>query len=238
MKTIHFYGMHFPKDIAHRPFRLKAPPNEPMTYGSTGVSIDAGNSLVRQIKATMKSTTIPGADGAIGGFAGTFSLAKAGFNSESPTLVICTDGIGTKLKLAFAMDKHDTIGIDLVAMNVNDLIVTGAKPLMFVDYYACSKLLVPTAKSFVDGVAAGCRESACVLAGGETAEMPGLYTGKDYDACGTAVGAIDTGRGQRILPDKVAMKEADILLGLASSGAHSNGFSLINQIIAREHLLH
>jgi phosphoribosylamine--glycine ligase/phosphoribosylformylglycinamidine cyclo-ligase len=236
MKTIHFDGMHFRKDIAHRAFRSQ--PEQSMTYASTGVSIDDGNALVQQIKAAVKSTAIQGADGSIGGFAGTFSLAKAGFQPESPTLVMCTDGIGTKLKLAFTMDKHDTIGIDLVAMNVNDLVVTGAKPLMFVDYYACSKLHVPIAKSFVDGVAAGCRESACVLAGGETAEMPGLYTGKEYDACGTALGAIDTGRGQKILPDRSNMCEGDVLLGLASSGAHSNGFSLINQIIARKQLDH
>jgi phosphoribosylamine--glycine ligase / phosphoribosylformylglycinamidine cyclo-ligase len=236
MKTIHFDGMHFRKDIAHRAFRSQ--PEESMTYASAGVSIDDGNALVQQIKAAVKSTAIPGADGSIGGFAGTFSLFKAGFHPDSPTLVMCTDGIGTKLKLAFTMDKHDTIGIDLVAMNVNDLIVTGAKPLMFVDYYACSKLYVSIAKSFVDGVAAGCRESACVLAGGETAEMPGLYSGTDYDACGAALGAIDTGRGQKILPDKSAMCEGDVLLGLASSGAHSNGFSLINRIIARKQLAH
>jgi phosphoribosylamine--glycine ligase/phosphoribosylformylglycinamidine cyclo-ligase len=236
MKTIHFEGMHFRKDIAHRAFRSRH--EEPMTYSSTGVSIDDGNALVQQIKAAVKSTTVPGADGSIGGFAGTFSLPNAGFHSDSPTLVMCTDGIGTKLKLAFALEKHDTIGIDLVAMNVNDLVVTGARPLMFVDYYACSKLHVSIAKSFVDGVAAGCRESACVLAGGETAEMPGLYTGKDYDACGTALGAIDTGHGKRILPDKSSMREGDVLLGLASSGAHSNGFSLIHQIIARNQLAH
>ena len=238
MKTIHFEGMHFRKDIAHRAFRSNSQADEPMTYASAGVSIDAGNDLVQQIKVAVKSTAIPGADGSIGGFAGTFSLAKASFHPQSPTLVMCTDGIGTKLKLAFAMDKHDTIGVDLVAMNVNDLIVTGARPLMFVDYYACSKLHVLNAKDFVGGVAAGCRESACVLAGGETAEMPGLYTGKEYDACGTALGAIDTGRGQRILPDKSNMSEGDILLGLASSGAHSNGFSLVNQIIARKQLRH
>lgn len=236
MKTIHFDGMHFRKDIAHRAFRSQ--PEESMTYSSTGVSIDDGDALVQQIKAAVKSTTVPGADGSIGGFAGTFSLPTAGFHSDSPTLVMCTDGIGTKLKLAFALEKHDTIGIDLVAMNVNDLIVTGAKPLMFVDYYACSKLHVSTAKSFVDGVAAGCRESSCVLAGGETAEMPGLYNGKDYDACGTALGAIDTGRGKRILPDKRNMREGDVLLGMASSGPHSNGFSLIHQIIARKQLAH
>jgi phosphoribosylamine--glycine ligase/phosphoribosylformylglycinamidine cyclo-ligase len=236
MKRIHFEGMHFRKDIAHRAFRSRH--EEAMTYSSTGVSIDDGNALVQQIKAAVKSTAVPGADGSIGGFAGTFSLPNAGFHSDSPTLVMCTDGIGTKLKLAFALEKHDTIGIDLVAMNVNDLIVTGARPLMFVDYYACSKLYVSIAKSFVDGVAAGCRESACVLAGGETAEMPGLYTGKDYDACGTALGAVDTGHGKRILPDKSSMREGDVLLGLASSGAHSNGFSLIHQIIARNQLAH
>ena len=238
MKNVHFDGMHFRKDIAHRAFRSQSQADEAMTYASTGVSIDAGNTLVQQIKAAVKSTAIPGADGSIGGFAGTFSLARAGFHQESPTLVMCTDGIGTKLKLAFAMDKHDTIGVDLVAMNVNDLIVTGARPLMFVDYYACSKLHILDAKRFVEGVAVGCRDSACVLAGGETAEMPVLYTGKDYDACGTALGAIDTGRGQRILPNKSDMTEGDILLGLASSGAHSNGFSLINQIIARAQLQH
>ena len=238
MKMIHFEGMHFRKDIAHRAFRSKSQADEPMTYASAGVSIDSGNDLVQQIKVAVESTAIAGADGSIGGFAGTFSLAEASFHPESPTLVMCTDGIGTKLKLAFAMDKHDTIGVDLVAMNVNDLIVTGARPLMFVDYYACSKLHVLNAKDFVGGVAAGCRESACVLAGGETAEMPGLYAEKEYDACGTALGAIDTGRGQRILPDKSNMSEEDILLGLGSSGAHSNGFSLVHQIIARKQLQH
>jgi homoserine kinase len=201
-----------------------------LTYAGAGVSIDDGNSLVELIKPAVASTRRPGADGEIGGFGGLLGLKEAGYQ-EPPRIVIATDGIGTKLKVAFALDKHDTIGIDLVAMNVNDLVVQGAEPLAFVDYYATSKLNIHNAADFVRGVAEGCRQSNTALVGGETAEMPGLYQPGHYDAAGTAVGAIRL--NQRILPDKDAMIEGDILLGLASNGLHSNGFSLIHAVLDR-----
>lgn len=201
-----------------------------MTYADAGVSIDSGNALVKSIKAAVASTRRPGADAEIGGFGGALDLAAAGY-SEPPILIQAIDGIGTKLMIAFAMDDYSTVGIDLVAMNVNDLIVQGAEPLTFMDYYACSKLHVPDAVRFIEGVARGCKEAGCALVGGETAEMPGMYHGKDFDAGGAATGAIK--KGQKILPDKAAMKEGDVLLGLASSGVHSNGFSLVRKIVER-----
>lgn len=200
-----------------------------MTYADAGVSIEAGNELVRRIKAAVKSTKRPGADAEIGGFGGALDLAAAGYGKDAPTLVHAIDGIGTKLKVAFAMDNFSTVGIDLVAMSVNDLVVQGAEPLSFLDYYACSKLDLADAASFVEGVAEGCRQSNCALVGGETAEMPGMYQGKEFDAGGTATGAIKA--GQTMLPDFGSMKEGDVLLGLASNGFHSNGFSLIRKII-------
>ncbi|KAF1985034.1 phosphoribosylformylglycinamidine cycl [Aulographum hederae CBS 113979] len=203
-------------------------PAVPLTYASAGVSIDAGNSLVQRIKPLVAATARPGADASIGGFGGTLDLSRAGYSSL-PNLVGAIDGIGTKVKIAFAMDKHDTVGIDLVAMNVNDLVVQGAEPLMFLDYYACSRLNVDTATAFVKGVAEGCKESNCALVGGETAEMPGLYSEGEYDAGGCAIGAI--AKNNPILPDTGSMSEGDVLIGLASSGAHSNGFSLIRKII-------
>ncbi|KAK0612738.1 Bifunctional purine biosynthetic protein ADE1 [Lasiodiplodia hormozganensis] len=203
---------------------------EAMTYASAGVSIDAGNELVQRIKASVKSTRRAGADAEIGGFGGTFDLAAAGYK-EAPILVGAIDGIGTKVKIAFEMGKHDTVGIDLVAMNVNDLVVQGAEPLMFLDYYACSKLDVDAAAAFVHGVAEGCKQSNCTLVGGETAEMPGLYSAGEYDAGGAAIGAL--ARNQPILPDTASMVEGDVLIGLASSGPHSNGFSLIRKIVER-----
>lgn len=206
---------------------------EPLTYASSGVSIDAGNELVKQIKASVANTKRPGADAEIGGFGGLLDLKAAGY-AEPPILVGAIDGIGTKVKIAFEMAQHDTVGIDLVAMNVNDLVVQGAEPLMFLDYYACSRLDVQAAAAFVRGVANGCRESGSALVGGETAEMPGLYKEGEYDAGGAAIGAIQ--RGATILPDKAAMAEGDILLGLGSNGAHSNGFSLIRKIIERKGL--
>ncbi|KAF2006375.1 phosphoribosylformylglycinamidine cyclo-ligase [Amniculicola lignicola CBS 123094] len=205
-----------------------APKGEAMTYASSGVSIDAGNELVKQIKASVATTKRPGADAEIGGFGGLLDLQAAGY-AEPPILVGAIDGIGTKVKIAFEMGKHDTVGIDLVAMNVNDLVVQGAEPLMFLDYYACSKLNVPDAAAFVRGVADGCRQSGSALVGGETAEMPGLYKEGEYDAGGAAIGAIS--RGSPILPLKNEMEVGDVLLGLASNGAHSNGFSLIRKII-------
>ncbi|KAF2661998.1 phosphoribosylformylglycinamidine cyclo-ligase-like protein [Lophiostoma macrostomum CBS 122681] len=204
------------------------PKGEALTYASAGVSIDAGNELVKHIKASVATTKRPGADAEIGGFGGLLDLKAAGY-TEPPILVGAIDGIGTKVKIAFEMGKHDTVGIDLVAMNVNDLVVQGAEPLMFLDYYACSKLNVQDAAAFVKGVADGCRQSGAALVGGETAEMPGLYKEGEYDAGGAAIGALQ--RGATILPDKSAMAEGDVLLGLESNGAHSNGFSLIRKIL-------
>lgn len=200
-----------------------------MTYADAGVSIDAGNDLVTAIKAAVKSTRRPGADAEIGGFGGALDLASAGFGKDAPIIVQAIDGIGTKLKVAFAMDKFNTVGIDLVAMNVNDLVVQGAEPLTFLDYYACSKLDIPEAVSFIEGVAAGCVQSGCALVGGETAEMPGMYQGNEFDAGGCATGALK--RGQKILPDTDAMVEGDVLLGLGSDGVHSNGFSLVRKVV-------
>ena len=198
-----------------------------MTYASAGVSIDAGNSLISLIKTCVRSTRRAGADAEIGGFGGTFDLAAAGY-SKPPVLVGAIDGVGTKLKVAQAVGKHDTVGIDLVAMNVNDLVVQGAEALFFLDCYSCGKLDVDTAAAFVRGVAEGCRQSGCALVGGETAEMPGLYAGGDYDAVGAAVGAVEKGK---ILPDTESMVEGDVLLGLASNGIHSNGFSLVRKVV-------
>ncbi|KJX99507.1 phosphoribosylformylglycinamidine cyclo-ligase-like protein [Zymoseptoria brevis] len=204
-----------------------------MTYADAGVSIDAGNQLVKSIKAAVASTRRPGADAEIGGFGGALDLAAAGYK-EAPTLIQAIDGIGTKLKIAFAMHDFSTVGIDLVAMNVNDLVVQGAEPLTFMDYYACSTLNIPDAVSFVEGVARGCVEAGCALVGGETAEMPGMYQDNEFDAGGAATGAIK--RGQKILPDKASMKEGDVLLGLSSNGVHSNGFSLVRKVIERQGL--
>lgn len=201
-----------------------------MTYADAGVSIDSGNELVSKIKAAVAATRRPGTDAEIGGFGGAFDLALAGY-TEPPTLIQAIDGIGTKLKVAFAMDDFSTVGIDLVAMNVNDLVVQGAEPLTFMDYYACSKLNVADAVRFVEGVAEGCKQARCALVGGETAEMPGMYQGKEFDAGGAATGAIRKGRP--ILPVKHAMQAGDVLLGLPSNGAHSNGYSLIRKVIQR-----
>ena len=201
----------------------------PITYASAGVSIDAGNSLVENIKKAVKSTRRPGADAEIGGFGGTFDLEQAGY-SKLPVLVGAIDGVGTKLKIAQAVGKQNTVGIDLVAMNVNDLVVQGAEPLFFLDCYSCSKLDIDSATSFVEGVAEGCRQAGCALVGGETAEMPGLFNGLEYDAVGAAVGAVYK---DRILPSITSMVEGDVLLGLASNGVHSNGFSLVRKIVER-----
>ncbi|KIW71574.1 phosphoribosylamine-glycine ligase [Phialophora macrospora] len=240
MGTIKFQGMHFRKDIAHRAFKRKADAlnaeQNGMTYASAGVSIDAGNDLVRRIKPWVKKTARPGADADLGGFGGAFDLAKAGYHQDSPILISATDGVGSKLKIAHAMNIHDTVGIDLVAMNVNDLVVQGARPHIFLDYFGCSILDVDIASAFIRGVCDGCDTADCTLVGGETSEMPGVYSGTEYDAVGTAVGAIDKAAGQKILPDMESMVEGDVLLGLASSGVHSNGFSLIRRIIEKMHL--
>ncbi len=195
-----------------------------MTYRGAGVDIDAGNALVGAIKAMVRSTRRAGADAEIGGFGGVFDLARTGF--RDPLLVAATDGVGTKLKIAIATGIHDTIGIDLVAMSVNDLVVQGAEPLFFLDYLATGRLSVETAATIVGGIAKGCREAGCALVGGETAEMPGIYAGGDYDLAGFAVGAVERGE---LLPREVAA--GDTILGLASSGLHSNGFSLVRRVV-------
>jgi phosphoribosylformylglycinamidine cyclo-ligase len=198
----------------------------PLTYGGAGVDIDAGNALVEAIKPLAKATARPGSDAGLGGFGAFFDLKAAGF--RDPVLVAATDGVGTKLKIAIAAGRHDTIGIDLVAMCVNDLVVQGAEPLFFLDYYASAKLDVRLGQAIVSGIAAGCRESGCALIGGETAEMPGLYATGDYDLAGFAVGAVE--RGQALTGADVA--DGDVILGLASTGLHSNGFSLVRKVVS------
>lgn len=195
-----------------------------LTYTDAGVDIDAGAALVDAIKPLTASTKRPGADGALGGFGGLFDLKAAGF--IDPVLVAANDGVGTKLKIAIETGCHDTVGIDLVAMCVNDLVVQGAEPLFFLDYYATGKLSVEEGAAVVAGIAEGCRDAGCALIGGETAEMPGLYAGGDYDLAGFAVGAAERGR----LLDGSSVAAGDILLGLGSSGIHSNGFSLVRRI--------
>ncbi|KAF3926065.1 hypothetical protein ABW20_dc0109353 [Dactylellina cionopaga] len=229
--SINFNKMYYRKDIAHRAFRQEAPTAESLTYASAGVSIDAGNELVQRIKQCVKSTRRVGADADLGGFGGVFDLQAAGYGG--PLIIGCIDGVGTKLKIAQVVDKHDTVGIDLVAMNVNDLVVQGAEPLFFLDCFSCSKLDVGKAAGFIAGVAAGCKQAGCALIGGETAEMPGMYQEDDYDAVGAAVGAVASGS---ILPKMNDMIEGDVLLGLASNGVHSNGFSLVRKIIDRNAL--
>lgn len=229
IKLIQFENMFYRKDIAHRAFRTSgaAAPSTGLTYAQAGVSIDAGNELVEMIKKAVRSTARPGADAEIGGFGGEVDLAAAGY-ANAPILVGAIDGVGTKLIIAQSMNKHDTVGIDLVAMNVNDLIVQGAEPVMFLDYYSCSKLHPADTAAFVSGVAAGCRDSNCALVGGETAEMPGIYHGEDYDAAGAAIGVM---RKEARLPRLADMAEGDVVLGLASNGVHSNGFSLVRRIV-------
>jgi phosphoribosylformylglycinamidine cyclo-ligase len=196
-----------------------------LTYSSAGVDIDAGNRLVDLIKPMVRATARPGADAEIGGFGGLFDLKAAGF--KDPVLVAATDGVGTKVKIAIETGVHTGIGIDLVAMSVNDLVVQGAEPLFFLDYFACGKLDPEATASIVAGVAEGCRESGCALIGGETAEMPGLYKDGDYDLAGFAVGAAERGT---LLPHK-DIAAGDAVIGLASSGVHSNGFSLVRKVV-------
>jgi phosphoribosylaminoimidazole synthetase len=201
-----------------------------LTYAQAGVDIDAGNAMVEKIKPLVRSTRRPGADGEIGGFGGLFDLKAAGF--VDPVLVAANDGVGTKVKVAIESGIHGTVGIDLVAMCVNDLVVQGAEPLFFLDYFATGKLDPDQGAAIVGGIAEGCRQAGCALIGGETAEMPGLYSGGDYDLAGFAVGAAE--RGQLLPTDDVV--EGDVLLGIASSGLHSNGFSLVRRIVAQSGL--
>ena len=197
----------------------------PFTYRDAGVDIDAGEALVDRIKPMAARTMRAGVMAGIGGFGALFEVPR---NLKEPVLVSGTDGVGTKLRLAFEWNRHDTVGIDLVAMSVNDILVQGAEPLFFLDYFACGKLSVDTAASVVQGIAKGCELAGCALIGGETAEMPGMYPDGEYDLAGFAVGAVEKADiidGKQIAP-------GDVILGLASSGAHSNGFSLLRKILA------
>ncbi len=202
-----------------------------LTYRDAGVDIDAGEALVEAIKPLARSTRRPGSDAGLGGFGALFDLKAAGF--VDPLIVATTDGVGTKLKIAIETGLHDTVGIDLVAMCVNDLLAQGAEPLLFLDYYATARLEVEVARRVVAGIAEGCRQANCALAGGETAEMPGMYGQGDYDLAGFSLGAVE--RGQT-LPLLDAQTPGDVLIGVGSSGPHSNGYSLVRKVVERSGL--
>jgi phosphoribosylamine--glycine ligase/phosphoribosylformylglycinamidine cyclo-ligase len=224
ISEIDFPGMHYRTDIGHKALSFK---KLETTYKDAGVDVDAGNLLVEKIKACVSATKRPGTEAEIGGFGGLFDLKASGY--VDPILVSGTDGVGTKLMIAHQTGMHSTIGIDLVAMCVNDVLVQGAEPLFFLDYFATSKLNVNSAAAVVQGIADGCKESGCALVGGETAEMPGIYKPGDYDLAGFVVGAVEK---DQLLPKMDQIVSGDILLGLASSGIHSNGFSLVRKIVA------
>jgi phosphoribosylaminoimidazole synthetase len=206
-------------------------PANGLTYADAGVDIDAGNALVEAIKPLAKATRRPGADGSLGGFGALFDLKAAGFTD--PLIVSTTDGVGTKLKIAIDTGLHDTVGIDLVAMCVNDLLAQGAEPLLFLDYYATGRLEVETARRVVAGIAKGCELAGCALSGGETAEMPGMYGEGDYDLAGFCVGAVER---DALLPRLSDQKAGDVLIGLGSDGLHSNGYSLARRVVERSGL--
>jgi phosphoribosylaminoimidazole synthetase len=206
-------------------------PNTPLTYRAAGVDIDEGERLVDLIKPAAKSTSRPGAEAALGGFGAIFDPKAAGF--KDPLFVATTDGVGTKLKIAIEAGRHETVGIDLVAMCVNDLSAQGAEPLMFLDYYATSKLDADQAAKVVAGIAEGCRRAGAALAGGETAEMPGMYAARDYDLAGFAIGAAERGM---LLPRLDDMRAGDAIVAIASSGPHANGYSLVRKIVERSGL--
>lgn len=202
-----------------------------LTYADAGVDIDAGERLVDAIKPLAKSTRRPGAEASLGGFGALFDLKAAGF--VDPLIVATTDGVGTKLKIAIETGRHDGVGIDLVAMCVNDLLAQGAEPLLFLDYYATGKLEIDAARRVVAGIAEGCRQAGCALVGGETAEMPGMYSGNDYDLAGFSLGAVERGHALPYLDRQFA---GDVIIGLASSGPHSNGYSLIRKVVEKSGL--
>lgn len=207
-----------------------SPKKAPITYRDAGVDIDAGNTLVSQIKPLVKATQRTGADGDIGGFGGLFDLKATGY--KDPVLVAATDGVGTKLKIAIESGQHATIGIDLVAMCVNDLIVQGAEPLFFLDYFATGKLEIAQAKDVIAGIADGCKLAGAALVGGETAEMPGMYRAGDYDLAGFSVGAVER---HELLP-RPEMEVGDVIIALPSNGVHSNGYSLVRRLVENEKL--
>jgi phosphoribosylaminoimidazole synthetase len=205
--------------------------SDSLTYAAAGVDIDAGDALVQAIKPLAASTRRSGADGSLGGFGALFDLKAAGFTD--PLLVTTTDGVGTKLKIAIDTGQHATIGIDLVAMCVNDLLAQGAEPLVFLDYYACGQLSLDVATAVVAGIAKGCQLAGCALAGGETAEMPGMYHAGDYDLAGFSLGAVER---SHLLPKLDALQAGDVIIGLGSSGVHSNGYSLVRKVVDRSGL--
>ncbi len=201
------------------------------TYADAGVDIDAGEMLVEHIKPLARSTARPGSEPSLGGFGALFDLKAAGF--EDPLIVTTTDGVGTKLKIAIETGRHDGVGVDLVAMCVNDLLAQGAEPLLFLDYYATGRLEIDAARRVVAGIAEGCRQAGCALVGGETAEMPGMYTEGDYDLAGFSLGAVERGHALPYLDRQAA---GDIIIGLGSTGPHSNGYSLVRKVVEKSGL--